>query len=112
MYEIFAELCRLRGVSAYQVSKATGVSTATLSEWKKGKYLPKADKIAAIAAYFNVTEEYLRTGKDTRYETSNADLIADVIGDMKLMEALKKYMTLSDEKKNHVLEMINLLSAE
>ena len=112
MYEIFAELCRLNGVSAYQVSKATGVSTATLSEWKKGKYVPKSDKLAALAAYFGVTEEYLRTGQDTRYETGNADLLAEIIGDLELIDALKKYMSLSDEKKQHVLNMINLLSEQ
>ena len=112
MYEIFEALCKSHGVTAYKVSQETGISTSTFTCWKKGKYVPKTDKMAIIANYFGVTEEYLRTGKDTRYETSNADLIADVIGDMKLMEALKKYMGLSDEKKNHVLEMINLLSVE
>lgn len=39
MYDIFEKLCKEKGVSAYRVSKATGISTATLSDWKTGKSL-------------------------------------------------------------------------
>lgn len=34
-YEIFAKLCYESGVKPADVSKATGISTATLSSWKK-----------------------------------------------------------------------------
>lgn len=58
MYEKFAALLADRGVTAYAVSKATGVPTATLSEWKAGKYTPKVDKLMKIAKFF---------GKDIHY---------------------------------------------
>ncbi len=54
MYQVFEELLKKNGKTAYQVSKATGVSTATLSEWKKGTYTPKVDKLLLIANYFDV----------------------------------------------------------
>ena len=63
MYDIFEKLCKEKGVSAYRVSKATGISTATLSDWKTGKSHPKADKIRKIADYFGVPMEYIQTGK-------------------------------------------------
>lgn len=63
MYEIFKKLCEQNGVTHADVSKATGVAKATLSEWKKGTYTPKTDKLQKIAEYFGVTIEYLMTGQ-------------------------------------------------
>lgn len=71
MYEIFEQLLQLKGVSAYQVSKETGVSQQTLSCWKKGKYTPKQDKLQKIADYFGVSIDYLM-GNDTT--TTNEDI--------------------------------------
>lgn len=59
MYQVFEELLKKTGETAYQVSKATGVSTATLSEWKKGTYTPKIDKLLLIADHFGVPVEML-----------------------------------------------------
>lgn len=64
MYEIFERLLSEHGVTAYRVAKETGVTTATLTNWKKGKYTPKQDKLQKIADYFGVSIEYLMTGKD------------------------------------------------
>ncbi len=47
-----------KDVSAYKISKETGIATATLSAWKKRKYTPKIDKLQKIANYFNVSVEY------------------------------------------------------
>lgn len=64
MYEIFSKLMKANGCTAYQVSKATGIAQSTLSDWKSGKSIPKADKIQKIADYFGVSAEYLMTGKE------------------------------------------------
>lgn len=64
MYEIFAKLLKAKGCTAYQVSKATGIVQSTLSDWKNGKSIPKADKIQKIADFFGVSAEYLMTGKE------------------------------------------------
>lgn len=63
MYRIFEELCELKGVTPYRVCKETGLTTATISNWKAGRYTPKQDKLQKIADYFGVTIEYLMTGK-------------------------------------------------
>lgn len=62
-YEIFERLCKEKGVKPAQVSKATGIATATLTSWKKGDYTPKQDKLQKIADYFGVALEYLMTGE-------------------------------------------------
>lgn len=55
MYEIFEKLLAARGVTAYRVSKETGISTATLTQWKNGVSVPKQDKLQRIADYFGVS---------------------------------------------------------
>jgi transcriptional regulator with XRE-family HTH domain len=37
-----------------RVSRETGISTATLTSWKQGKYTPKQDKLQKIADFFGV----------------------------------------------------------
>lgn len=64
MYEIFEKLLIKHGVTAYRVSKETGITTATLTSWKQGKYTPKREKLQKIADYFGVSIEYLMTGKE------------------------------------------------
>ncbi|HAH92532.1 MAG TPA: XRE family transcriptional regulator [Dielma fastidiosa] len=58
MYNKFLELVQSRGLTAYRVSKDTGIPTATLSDWKNGRSKPKADKLKILADYFNVPIEY------------------------------------------------------
>lgn len=58
VYKKFADLLDKTNKTAYQVSKDTGISTATLSSWKKGSYIPKADKLKILADYFGVSIEY------------------------------------------------------
>lgn len=69
MYEIFEQLLKAHGVTAYRVSKETGVTTATLTSWKQGKYTPKPEKLQKIADYFNVSLSYLMTGKEEKEES-------------------------------------------
>lgn len=59
MYKIFEELLQKHSVTAYKVSKETGIATSTLSDWKKGRSTPKQDKLQKIADYFGVTLAYL-----------------------------------------------------
>ena len=64
MYDTFAKLLKEKNLKPIDVSKATGISPATLSDWKTGKSKPKQDKLIKIADYFGVTVDYLMTGKD------------------------------------------------
>lgn len=64
MYEIFEELCEKKQVTPYRVCKETGITTATISNWKAGRYVPKQDKMKKIADFFGVSVDYLMTGKE------------------------------------------------
>ena len=70
MYEIFEQLLQKYGVSAYKVSKATGVTQSTLSDWKRGRSTPKSENMKKLADYFGVSIDYLMTGNE---ETSDKE---------------------------------------
>lgn len=54
MYDNFAKILKAKGISAYRVSKETGISCATLTAWKNGAYTPKVDKLTLIADFLKV----------------------------------------------------------
>ena len=68
MYSVFEKLLKEKGVTAYKVAKDTGVTTATLSSWKTGRYEPKPEKLKILADYFGVSVDYLMTGKEKEGE--------------------------------------------
>lgn len=54
MYKVFEALLEKNNETAYKVAKETGISTVTLTEWKKGTYEPKIEKLMLIADHFGV----------------------------------------------------------
>lgn len=58
MYEKFAALLQQRDVTAYRVSKDTGIPANTFTDWKTGRSKPKFDKLLVLAKYFGVPVEY------------------------------------------------------
>ena len=85
-YLTFEAMLKSRGISVYQLAKATGISTSTLSDWKNGRSTPKADKLARIADYFEVSlDEFLGTNEGRRsaeasYRSFRASKMVPVIG--------------------------------
>ena len=54
----FRALLKKSGVTAYEVSKKTGIDAITLSNWRNEHYEPKYDKIKKVADYFGVPTTY------------------------------------------------------
>jgi transcriptional regulator with XRE-family HTH domain len=100
MYDIFEKLLNKKGVTAYRVAKETGISTATLTQWKNGTSTPKQDKLQLIADFFNVTIDYL-TGNTDRIYCPDCGMLYNPLDDSneknhteyhkKWEEAVKKY---------------------
>lgn len=51
-YSIYEKIRNEKGLRDADVSRGTGIATATLSEWKKGRYSHKQDKLEKIATFF------------------------------------------------------------
>lgn len=59
MYDKFVEILQKKGLTVYRVSKETGISQTTFSNWKSGRSNPKSDTMKKIADYLGVTVDYL-----------------------------------------------------
>lgn len=53
-YRKFKELRENAELSEYQVSLGTGISTTVFTQWSRGDYNLKLDKLTTIANFFNV----------------------------------------------------------
>ena len=92
MYEIFEQLLQKFGVTPYKVSKQTGVTQTTLSNWKNGKSTPSNSNLQKIADYFGVSVDYLMTGEekegDKYYLNDETAQVAQEIFENKELRAL------------------------
>lgn len=105
MYEIFEKLLMERGVTAYKVAKATGISTGSMTDWKKGRSAPKVDQLQKIADYFGVSVDYLLGNEPKEKTPAEADVTFDDFTYAMYGEAKE----LTDEDKNMLLEMARML---
>ena len=61
-YERLEALLKAHHTTVYRLSKDTGISPSTFSDWKSGRSSPKADKLRRIAEYFGISTDTLLGG--------------------------------------------------
>ena len=88
------ELMESRNIRAKDVSEATGISTSSFTDWRKGK-MPTPQKLRTLADFFGVSVEYLLGNESDE----NAM-------DLKIQAEAKQ---LSDEQKADVLKYIEFV---
>lgn len=82
MYEIFEKLLKEHGITAYRFCKDTGVSSSTISTWKKKNSRIGMETAGIIADYFDITIDYLMTGQDKDNTELTAKDERDIAKDM------------------------------
>lgn len=107
MYEMFQKLLDERGATAYQVSKATGISTGSLTDWKKGRSSPKIENLQKIADYFGVSLDYL-CGKDEKVEKKESPPAVNTVEELIARECAG----LSETDQKTVLDYIRFLKSK
>lgn len=113
MYENFQKSIDRLGITAYKVSVETGISTVTFTNWKKGRYIPKRDKMQKIADYLGVDVNYLY-GNDEDKNSESIKLSLEEATAIFIEYAGNKNdvitMTISDKKEfqNYLLEQAEL----
>lgn len=65
-YDRFASLLAEYNLKPVDITRLTGISSTVLTEWKKGKSMPKTDKLILIARVLNTSVEYIVTGNGMR----------------------------------------------
>ncbi len=105
-YKVFELLLKEHDTTPYKVAKDTGIATATLSDWKNGKYTPKQDKMQKIADYFGVTIDYLMTGKDSTPGETPIDIDhAQNEIERKLLVLCRKANDVSEEEREDIINL-------
>lgn len=58
MYQKYILLRDSRHLTDYRVSRDTGITKSTFTDWKNGRSNPKLEKLKTLADYFGVTVDY------------------------------------------------------
>ncbi|MDH6367165.1 MULTISPECIES: XRE family transcriptional regulator [unclassified Breznakia] len=79
-YELFKRIIDEKDITAYRVSKDTGISNAVLSDWKLGRSTPKQDKMIILAEYLGVTVNYLMGIETPKQSPNKKGTVIPVLG--------------------------------
>ena len=110
MYEVYEKLRNEKGLSNAEVSRATGVSTATLSQWKTGRYTPKMDKLEKIASFLSVPVEYLVTGSLPSMDSDAAKIAEYIIENDTVRMIVENIKELDEKERAWVLEAVQFIN--
>ena len=110
MYEKFEELLKSRNLTAADITRMTGISSTVFSEWKKGKSVPKADKLILIAKALGTTVEYLMTGEDVSNREKAKIDVQISRHPHHIKEYMLKFANLPDEKRQQIMTLIDMLA--
>lgn len=103
-------------ISAYKMSKDTGISDRLIGYWRKGEKLPNAENLIIIANYFNTPIDELlgRTDNKNGYSNNsnsfnNGDNSTQAIGDC---NNISTNISSSDKNNmyNDIIEHLDTLS--
>ncbi len=72
LYENLKELCKEKGIALTALEQKLGFGRGSLGKTKNGT-MPSAERLQKIADYFDVTVEYLTTGKQTKHYYLNEE---------------------------------------
>ena len=70
----YERYCKIRdqiGLKDADVARLSGITKSTFSDWKKGLYQPKREKLIKIADVLGVSIEYLMDDGKTDFNPSN-----------------------------------------
>jgi transcriptional regulator with XRE-family HTH domain len=65
IYERIDLLIRMRRMTKKRFCEQLGISTGNLGDWKRGKSTPSSSKLIEIAAFFEVSLDWLMLGKES-----------------------------------------------
>ena len=105
MFQIMEE----QGITQYRLSKITGVSTKTISDWRIKKTNPGADKIMVICEALRISPETLLTGKGRTETPGSFPYIETDFGKEAEGQLIVSFRAFSEDKKKRLLAYMNML---
>ena len=90
------------GMTKMDFYEASGVTSASYSQWNTGLYNPSKKSIAKMAAAIKVTPEYLLTGENGQKNTATTNSDGTSLSDIELINAFKS----SDEATQELIRRV------
>lgn len=111
MESIGSRIRFLRGeksISQAKLAQQIAVSSGNVGEWETGRSKPGADALMALSNFFEVSTDWILTGKES--QQSNTQISDQKINidddDLKLIQ---KLLLLNDRQKGKIEERIDML---
>lgn len=105
------ETMKEKGITQSELSRKSGVSTSTISDWKNKNKMPSSNKLSAIAEALGVPIEYL-VNDTLDYINRKSEAPETVNVDSTAKELLDAYSALSLVNKAKALSYICKLNEE
>ena len=105
IFERIETLRKSRKISQGKLEKELGFSNGSISKWKTS--MPNAERLQKLSDYFNVSLEYLTTGKEYEmYSVENAELLARIAKNKDAMRLMEYYIKLSESDRKEIGMMV------
>lgn len=103
-----------KNMTLEELGNKVGVGKSTVRKWENGIIANmRRDKISKLASALECSPAYLMDWKEKTISLpEEMDLWNELREDKEMVKALDRYLTLSEEKKKHVINTINMLSEE
>lgn len=109
IYDNIKKLCKRDGITVKFMEESLDITRSSTCRWNDNP--PTLNSIIKVADFFSVSIDWLLGREDSiAFSDEQAMLDARISEDLGLKEAIEKYYNLSDDKKKHIIEMINMLS--
>lgn len=97
-YDMYAALCKSKGISLSRAADEIGLSNSTVTKWKKTGATPSGDTLTKVAAYFGVSVDDLIS--DAQTEVGMQDQLIAFYGE---------YKELSEDDKAVLRDMVRVM---
>lgn len=109
-YDRYVAICQSKGISPSKAAEEIGLNKASVTNWKKSGYTPRADTLQRIADYFGVSVAFL-LGTETKTaptltEKDERDIARDLEGIMAQLDAGGDLMFDGDPMSDEARESI------
>ena len=99
IYQRIYQLCKENGISVNKLESLLGFSPSSIQKWKSANS-PSVEKIARVAAFFNVTIDYLIGRSDIRSTAK------DILNDEDIITLQRAKESMSIEKRERFKKFI------
>lgn len=108
--EIIKKLCKDKGISVNKLEEELGFAKGYVSKLDKSN--PNSAKLQLIADFFDVSLDYLMTGKENRLSERNANLDYMLLTDDDSRGILIEYQNLDKDHKEMLKKYLDFLKSD